>query len=153
MRVPTPNEIEIVLGLPTNSLSISFSEHGVTFNPSLSSSEEKITLKLLEGVDDDWVAEIMIATNWQGFEFALNGDDNFINYGKIANEISPFANSTLITKFNQFAKKEIEISEFAGYFEVFCQIAQVTSQHRNEWAYAAQQFNLSSEFVAVVSGN
>jgi len=68
MRTPTPNEIELALGLEPNSLTITRSNSQYSFSPELSEANEPKALKLLEGVADDWVASLLPPeSDWRGF--------------------------------------------------------------------------------------
>jgi hypothetical protein len=73
-----------------------------------------------------------------------------INYEFIANDIHP----------SIVGKKDLAYSiintggldNFAMSFPLFCFLAGVTQEHREEWATLAESFNLPDAFVQVVRG-
>jgi hypothetical protein len=56
----------------------------------------------------------------------------------------------LITQYSKVA--EYGASQFKPYFYLFCSLTQVAVEHRQEWAIAAEGFNLPIEFLEVLRG-
>lgn len=90
--------------------------------------------------------------NWPGFNFYLFSNPEFITYGLAIQSANPYLVPAVIERYGQVAKIGLQESDFASYWNYFCQLGQVMPEHREVWADTAEAFDLPAEFVAVVRG-
>lgn len=88
--------------------------------------------------------------NWPGFNLAISLDTNMVIYEAVANQVHPSIVGKKDLAYSIIADKGLD--NFAAIFPLFCQMAQVTVEHREAWAQMAEGFDLPSDFVAVVRG-
>jgi len=86
-----------------------------------------------------------VMPEWDGFNFALFSNVDFLTYALAINNQNPLAIPVLITQYNKVA--EYGTNQFKPYFDLFCQVTQVTNEHRNQWGEIAESFNLPTEFI------
>ena len=101
--------------------------------------------EVLEIIPDPDPAPEPVMPDWDGFNFALFFNVDFSTYALAINNQSPLAIPVLITQYNKVAK--YGTSQFKPYFDLFCQVTQVTNEHRNQWGEIAESFNLPTEFI------
>lgn len=102
-------------------------------------------------VDGVFVPNVTATPDWPGFNLAISFDANMVQYEIVANAAHPSIVSKKDLAYSIIADKGLD--NFAGIFPLFCQLAQVTPQHREEWAQLAESFSLPVEFVNIVRGN
>lgn len=90
--------------------------------------------------------------NWPGFNFWLFTNQSFISYGLAANSVNPYLVPAIIERYGQIAKAGLIESGFPDYWNNFCQSLGVSQEHRDEWAIAAEDSNLPSDFITVIRG-
>jgi hypothetical protein len=89
--------------------------------------------------------------DWPGFNMAIALDTNMIQYEVVANQAHP----SIVTKkdlaYSIITDKGLD--NFAAIFPMFCQLAGVSPEHREEWATMAESFHLPADFVSIVRGS
>jgi hypothetical protein len=89
--------------------------------------------------------------DWIGFNAAILTNHAFNTYYAVALSSVPAAAASLPAAFTQVASQGID--SFALAFTAFCQAAEVTTQHRQEWATLAEDHNLSLDFTQLIRGD
>ena len=89
-------------------------------------------------------------SNWTPLNFELFDDPHFVNYGFVVDAINPFLISALVESYGMAISDGISTSKFHAYWQEFCQIGQVSIEHRNQWADMAEDLGLPQEFVNVI---
>ncbi len=88
--------------------------------------------------------------NWPAFNLAISMDSIMIQYEVAANQVHPSIVSKKDLAYSIIQDKGLD--NFAAIFPIFCQIANVAQQHRDDWADLALQYDLPAEFVTIVRG-
>lgn len=105
---------------------------------------------VLEIIPDPAPVVEPVVPNWAGFNAVISFDVNMINYEAVANQAHPSIVSKKDLAYSFVDTKGLD--NFAAIFPMFCQIAGVTPEHREQWAALAQEHNLPIEFVEVLRG-
>jgi hypothetical protein len=107
-------------------------------------------------IDEEFLAPVepepIPVPNWPGFNFYLFSNPEFITYGLAIQSANPYLVPAVIERYGQVAKVGLQESDFASYWNYFCQLGQVLEINRGIWADTAEAFDLPAEFVAVVRG-
>jgi hypothetical protein len=106
----------------------------------------------LEIVPDPEPVEEIPPPQWENFNFYLLTHPSFVAYGLGVSSANPFLVPGIVERYGKVADVGVSGSGFGAYWNYFCQALEVTTEHRNEWANQAQEFNLPVDFVSVIRG-
>ena len=90
------------------------------------------------------------ASDWDGFNAAMLADTKFNQITGVVLGIVPTVALGIPAALAQVSTNGI--TAFALVFDTFCQIGNVSYEHRETWANIAEGFNLPIEFVDVIRG-
>lgn len=91
-----------------------------------------------------------IVPNWEGFNFALFSDADFISYGIAAQSVNPYLVPALTERYGKIAELGLAGSGFSAYWDSFCSSVGVTAIHREGWALLAEANDLPADLVSVI---
>jgi hypothetical protein len=100
--------------------------------------------------DPEPMPEPELVPNWDGFNATMLANVPFNQTMGAVMQIAPAVALAIPSALAQVSTNGV--TAFALVFNSFCQLGQVDSEHRNEWADNAQGFNLPNDFVAIVRG-
>jgi hypothetical protein len=92
-----------------------------------------------------------VVPDWPGFNLAISMDTQMIQYEAAANLVHPSIVGKKDLAYSIITDKGLD--NFAAIFPMFCQLANVTQEHREGWAAMAESFDLPAEFVTIVRGS
>jgi hypothetical protein len=104
----------------------------------------------LEIIPDPVPVVEQVAPNYPGFNLYMLTNAANAAYKVAVNQVNPDLVAAVALAYNNIVDRGI--GDFVQIFPVFCVAAQVTTQHREEWAAAAESFNLPQDFVEVIRG-
>lgn len=90
------------------------------------------------------------APDWEGFNFALFSDADFISYGLAAQSVNPYLVPALTERYGKIAELGLAGSGFSAYWDSFCSSLSVTTAHREGWAVLAEANDLPADLVSVI---
>ena len=90
------------------------------------------------------------APDWEGFNFALFSDADFISYGIAAQSVNPYLVPALTERYGKIAELGLAGSGFSAYWDSFCSSLSVTTTHREGWAVLAEANDLPADLVSVI---
>ena len=88
--------------------------------------------------------------NWEGFNFALFSDADFISYGLAAQSVNPYLVPALTERYGKIAELGLVESGFSAYWDSFCSSLSITAIHREDWAVLAEANDLPADLVSVI---
>lgn len=94
----------------------------------------------------------LLDTDWEGFNFSLFTDPDFVQYGILAQSVNPYLVPSIIERYSRISDVGLEQSRFADYWESFCSSLSVTPEHREQWAQLAEENSLPPDLVDVIRG-
>jgi hypothetical protein len=88
--------------------------------------------------------------NYPAFNIYMLTNAESMAYDVIVNSINPKLVQAIAITYNNIVDRGT--GDFLQIFPLYCQVAGVTTEHRNQWADAAAGFNLPDDFVEVIRG-
>lgn len=123
--------------------------------PSYDSLTHEIKLGEPQLTEGGWVrnwelSELQAPPNYQAFNLFMLTNEANSSYKLAVNLVNPDLTYAVALAYNNIADRGS--GDFLQVFPMFCQVAEVTQEHRDEWADAAESFNLPYDFISVLRG-
>ena len=116
--------------------------------PQLIDGEYRVTWTVRSLTTEEIKSRLPI--NWRGFKQSMMLDTAFNTLLGDVFAVNPSVAIQMPIALAQIDSNAVD--SFALVFDAFCQIGQVSSEQREDWAILAESFNLPSEFVEVILG-
>jgi hypothetical protein len=89
--------------------------------------------------------------NYPAFNIYMLSNSDSMAYDVIVNAINPKLVQAISITYNNIVDRGT--ADFLQIFPLYCHVAGVTSEHRNQWADKATELNLPADFVMVIRGD
>lgn len=89
--------------------------------------------------------------NWSGFNLSMSTNTAKVSYDIALNSINPTLAGKLDIAYNKMSNNE-GVIDYIDMFNLYCTVAEVKQEHRDEWAIIAEENDFLPDVVSAIRG-